>query len=75
MKATVRPTIIPRVKAPNITANASYINTLLVCSLVSPIALMTPNSQRFSLMFEVVEMSKRKKARVNAIIPTIVTKT
>jgi len=71
--ATVSPTTIPNVNAPNITANASYINTLLVCSLVRPIALMTPNSQRFSLIFDVVEMSSKKKVRVRAIVPTIIT--
>lgn len=67
--------MIPSDKAPNITANASYIKTLFVCSLVRPIALMTPNSHRFSLMFDVVEISNRKKDNVKAIVPTMMTNT
>jgi hypothetical protein len=33
-------------------------------------ALSTPNSQRFSFMLAVVEISKRKKDKVRAIKPT-----
>jgi len=33
-------------------------------------ALRTPNSQRFSFMFAVVEISKRKKDKVRAMKPT-----
>ena len=71
--AIVMPTAIPRRRAPKMTAKASYMKTLLLWSFVSPMALRTPNSQRFSLMFAVVEMSKRKKERVRAIKPTMPT--
>lgn len=66
--------MIPRRRAPKITAKASYIKTRLLWLLVRPIARRTPNSQRFSLMLAVVEISKRKKERVRAIVPTIPTK-
>lgn len=69
----VKPTVIPRTRAPNMTAKASYMKTLLLWSLVSPMALRTPNSHKFSLMFAVVDMSKRKKERVRAIKPTMPT--
>lgn len=70
----MRPTSIPRVNAPNITAKASYMYTLLLCCISSPMALRTPYSHRFSLMFAVVEISKRKKERVSAMKPMIDTK-
>lgn len=65
--------MIPSDNAPKMTANASYIKTLFVYSLVNPIALITPNSHKFSLIFEVVEIKSKKNDSVKAIVPTIIT--
>lgn len=37
-------------------------------------ALRTPNSQKLSLMFALVEVKSKKKARIRAIVPTITEK-
>lgn len=65
---------MPSSKAPNITENASYMNTRRAWSLVKPMARSTPNSQRFSLMLAVVEISSRKNESVSAMNPTMPTK-
>ena len=62
---------MPRINAETTVENASYKSMLKHCVLLRPMAFSTPNSQKLSRMFALVEVSKRKKARIRAIMPTI----
>jgi len=67
--ATTKPTTDPKRSELIITAYCSYMNDLIPCILLKPIALRHPYSQTFSRTFYVVEIRSKKNAKINAITP------
>jgi len=69
MVATIKPTTDPKRRELMITEYCSYMNDLIPCILLKPIALRHPYSQTFSRTFYVVEIRSKKKAKIKAITP------
>jgi len=67
--ATTKPTTDPKRSELIMTAYCSYMNVLIPCILLKPIALRHPYSQTFSRTFYVVEIRSKKNAKVKAITP------
>ncbi len=74
VNAIINPIAIPSISALITVENVSYSSIFQHYVLFIPIAFKTPNSQKLSLMFAFVDVSNKKKAKMRAMIPTMIEK-